>query len=346
MKKLLALINARNKEFYRDKTAMGWTLIFPIIVLLGFTYGYSGKQDPILKVAVANNAVRQSPLLQNFFSTPGIEIKTSTDQANALKKVSRFELDLLLSIEGEPSSPKIVYATNSDSDKGKLAEWLLANSFAKQPGPAPKLEPKKLEGRRVQYSEWVLPGLIAMNIMFGSMFGVGYVIVRYRKNGVLKRLRATPLSAFQFLLAQVVSRMLLMVLTALLVLGIAMLLIGVRNQGSWLDLALFLMVSSVAMISVGLLVAARISSEEVADGVLNLMTWPMIFLSGIWFSIDDAAGWVTGIAKAMPLSHVVRGLRGILLDGTTLAQLSPQIGILLAISAFFILISAAIFRWR
>jgi ABC-type multidrug transport system permease subunit len=185
-----------------------------------------------------------------------------------------------------------------------------------------------------------------MNIMFGSMFGVGYVIVRYRKNGVLKRMRATPLSAFQFLSAQVLSRMFLMVITSGMVLLGSMLLIGFKPQGSWLDLAIFLCVCSTAMISLGLLVAARIANEEVADGVLNLMTWPMIFLSGVWFSIEGASNWVLWSAKLMPLTHIVDGLRSILLEGATLTQVIPQITGLLCLSLIFLAIGSAIFRWR
>ena len=185
-----------------------------------------------------------------------------------------------------------------------------------------------------------------MNIMFGSMFGVGYVVVRYRKNGVLKRLRATPLSAFQFLSAQVISRMLLMLITSFMVLAGAMVLIGFRPQGSWLDLAVFLCVCSTSMISLGLVVAARIATEEVAEGILNLMTWPMIFLSGIWFSIEGASPWVLSGAKLMPLTHVVDGLRAILIEGAGLTQLVPQITVLLVLSVVFLGIGSAIFRWR
>lgn len=346
MKKLLALISARNKEFYRDRSAMGWTLLFPLIVLLGFTYGYSGKQDPVLRVMVTSESTLSNKALQSFFTLPALEVKTITDEKTASKKVARFESDLLLSVEEQGGRTKITYAINSDSEKGKFAERLLAYSLSKNDGVTPTLEAKKLDAVRVRYSDWVLPGLLAMNIMFGSMFGVGYVIVRYRKNGVLKRLRATPLSAFQFLSAQVISRMLLMVLTAFVVLAAAILLIGFKVQGSWLDLMIFLAISSMAMITVGLLVAARINTEEVADGVLNLMTWPMMFLSGVWFSIDDANRWVIWISKLMPLTHVVRGLRAIMIDGAALSQLMPEVGVLLVLSALFVSISAAIFRWR
>jgi len=351
MKKLLALISARNKEFYRDRSAMIWTLVFPFIVLMGFTYGYGGRKDPILRVAAFPTSVQDSPVLRTLKETPGLEVVASDDSTALLKKVERYDLDLAVTLDSSSnssSSPaKIIYSRNKDSDKGLLAERLLLESIHSQPeGARPAFELKAIEGRHLRYSDWLLPGLLAMNIMFGSMFGVGYVIVRYRKNGVLKRLRATPLSAFQFLAAQVVSRMLLMLVTSYMVLGGAMLLIGFKPQGSLIDFGIFLCVSSAAMISVGLVVAARISTEEVAEGVLNLMTWPMIFLSGIWFSVENASRWVLFGSKLMPLTHVVDGLRGILNDGVGIVQLLPQVGILVTLTFVFLGVGSAVFRWR
>jgi ABC transporter DrrB family efflux protein len=261
--------------------------------------------------------------------------------------LSRYEADL--AVRASEDGTRITYAVNADSDKGKLAEKLLQQAVLLQPAPRPTLESQAITGRKVRYADWLLPGLLAMNIMFGSMFGVGYVIVRYRKNGVLKRLRATPLSAFQFLSAQVISRMLLMVVTSFVVVAGAMVVIGFRPASlatATVDLFLFLAVSSAALISVGLVVAAQISSEEVADGVLNLMTWPMIFLSGIWFSLDGASSWVVWISKAMPLSYVVKGLRAILIDGARITDLMPEVSILLVMTAVLMGIGSALFKWR
>lgn len=343
MRKILALIIARNKEFYRDRGTMVWTLLFPFIVLTGFAYGISGHQDPILRIeAIATDLT--APSLKVLQQVPGVAIHLTSDSDSALKKLTRYQTDLV--VETSSSLNRLVYSFNPDSDKGKLAERLLTGEVARLPEPRPTVESRTVSGVRIRYADWVLPGLLAMNIMFGSMFGVGYVIVRYRKNGVLKRLRATPLSAFQFLAAQVVSRVLLMVVTSLMVVAGAMVLIRFKPQGSWIDLALFLAVSAAAMISVGLMVAARISSEEAADNILNLMTWPMIFLSGIWFTLEGASDWVLFGSKLMPLTHVVDGLRAILIDGASLSTLIPQILILGCLSSLFIGIGSWIFRWR
>lgn len=347
MKKLLALIKARNLEFFRDRAALAWTLIFPFIVLAGFAYGYSGKSEPILTVRAFGTGISENAIVRSFRETPGLDFQVVTEETAMMKKLSRYEADLGLQLS--TSGDGLVYFTNPDSERGKLAEQLLRQAHLAQTFPRPGIEARSVPGKKVRYADWLLPGLLAMNIMFGSMFGVGYVIVRYRKNGVLKRLRATPLSALQFLCAQVVSRMMLMGTTSFLVVGGAMLLIGFRPANfpsNMVDLILFLGVSSAAMISVGLVVAAQISSEEVADGVLNLMTWPMIFLSGIWFSLDGASSWVLMISKLMPLTYVVKGLRAILIDGARFTELLPEVGILLVITAVLISIGSALFKWR
>lgn len=339
MRKLWALIGARNKEFYRDRTAMIWTLLFPFIVLAGFAYGYAGRQDPVLRVRAAPAAATSTAALKELAALPAVEVLGVDDEAAARARLERHEVDLVVRVEGE----RLVSARAADSDKGALAERLLKDAAART---SAAVEAREVAGRRLRYADWLLPGLLAMNLMFGSMFGVGYVVVRYRKNGVLKRLRATPLSAFEFLTAQVLSRMLLMLVTSFMVLGGAVVLIGFRPQGSLLALAAFLCVCSTAMISLGLVVAARIANEEVAEGLLNLMTWPMIFLSGVWFSLEGASTWVLWAAKLMPLTHVVDGLRAILIDGAGLASLVPQVAVLLSLSVVFLAVGAAIFRWR
>ncbi len=343
MKKILALVGARNKEFYRDQSAMCWTFLFPLIVLLGFTYGYSGKQDPVLRVEVSPESLVKEEWVEKFKNIPGIQLHGVSDADAGIKRVQRYQTDLL--IQAEAGSPSIGYYLNTESDKGKLAERVFL-SVSNEGHSDLHFERRMSNGRRIPYGEWVLPGLLAMNLMFGSMFGVGYVIVRYRKNGVLKRLRATPLSAFQFLTAQVISRIFLMVSTSYLVLFAAMGLIGFRPHGSLLDFGVFLVISAAAMISVGLLVAARISNEEVADGVLNLMTWPMIFLSGTWFSLEGASHWVHFASNLMPLTHVVDGLRSILIDGVSIHQLYPQVTLLGIISVIFVAVGSFIFKWR
>ena len=136
--------------------------------------------------------------------------------------------------------------------------------------------------------DWLVSGLLSMNMMFSALFGVGYNLVRYRKNGVLKRLKATPLRAFEFLTAQVVSRLILIMSVFTVVYQGSDYFLRFQRLGSLLDLYLIFALGSACLISLGLVVAARVTSEELAGGVLNMLSWPMMFLSGVWFSLEGA----------------------------------------------------------
>ena len=343
MKQFLALFIARNKEFYRDHATLGWTFIFPLIVIAGFAYGYKGDSQTLFKVGVfsqkENTALIafQHQTLQNLKSLESIQWVPIENLEAGIKKVRMHQLDFLIS-----ESENIKYWMNPDSSKGKLVEHLLIQGNKN----AETLDKQAVLGREIRYVEWLIPGILAMNMMFSSLFGVGYTIVRYRKNGVLKRLRATPVTAFQFLAAQLVSRLLLILMTSSLVFLGTKSLVGLTMQGSYLDLLIYHSMGASCMISLGLVFASRISSEEVAEGLLNLLTWPMMFLSGIWFSLDGASPIVQAIAKVFPLTHVVLGARSIILEGAKLSSLLPKLEILGIMGLLFLILGSIFFKWE
>jgi ABC-2 type transport system permease protein len=201
-------------------------------------------------------------------------------------------------------------------------------------------------GAAVRYVDWLFPGILGMNMMFSSLFGVGYVVLRYRKSGFLKRLHASPLSAFEFLTAQVLSRLMLsLVVTVILYVGIAAI-IGFHSIGSTVLLAGVATLGSLSMIALGLTIASRFSSEELVAGLLNLLTWPMMILSGIWFSLEGSPDWVTWIARIFPLTHLLEAARAIMLDGAGLESIIPQVTYLAVTTVAFLAFGAWSFRWR
>lgn len=181
--------------------------------------------------------------------------------------------------------------------------------------------------------------------MFSCMFGVGYVVVRYRKNGFLKRLRATPLSSFEFISAQVASRMVLITGITVVVFTATHIILDTRMEGSYFTLFLVAIVGAISMVSLGLVISARVTSEELAGGLLNMVNWPMMLLSGVWFSLEGAGPFLQNLAKVFPLTHVLDAARSVMLDGATLAEVAPSLGALTALSAVFIGIGARVFRW-
>jgi ABC-2 type transport system permease protein len=198
----------------------------------------------------------------------------------------------------------------------------------------------------VRYVDWLFPGILGMNMMFSCLFGVGYVVLRYRKSGFLKRLHATPLTAFEFLSAQVLSRLLLILfVTGILYAGVGTV-IGFHSTGSVALLALIAVTGALSMIALGLTVAARFSSEELVGGLLNVLTWPMMLLSGIWFSLEGAPHWVQYLAHVFPLTHVLDAARDVMFDGAGLVQVAPHLIYLAVTAVAFLAFGAWSFRWR
>jgi ABC-type multidrug transport system permease subunit len=329
-RRFLATLQARNLEFLRDRTALGWNFIMPVLIVMGFAFMFSTGQEELYKVALYGElspASRLQPLLEMRY----LEFIAVQDLRRAIDKVDRHQLDLLLDPQGER------YWVNSTSPKGYLLEQIL-RPYA--------LSRQSVSGSEIRYVDWVIPGVLGMNIMFSALFGVGYVIVRYRKNGVLKRLRATPLSAFEFLSAQIVSRMIMIVAVTVLVYGGTDLVVDFRMAGSYWLLLLILVLGALSMISVGLLVAARISSEEAANGLLNLLSWPMMLLSGVWFSLEGSHPLVQNLSLVLPLTHMIDAARAVMIDGAGLTDVAGQLAVLALFSVVFVGIGSKTFRWE
>jgi ABC-2 type transport system permease protein len=172
------------------------------------------------------------------------------------------------------------------------------------------------------------------------------VVLRYRKSGFLKRLHATPLSPFEFLSAQVLSRLsLVLVVTLILYCGVAPI-IHFHAAGSALLLFLIAVLGALSLIALGLTVAARFSSEELVGGVLNLLTWPMMLLSGIWYSLEGSPQWVRLVAQVFPLTHMLNAARAVMIDGAGIAQVAPDLAFLALTALAFLGFGAWSFRWR
>ena len=330
LRRFLAALQARNLEFLRDRTALGWNFIMPVLIVFGFAFMFSTGQEELYKVALYGE-VAAGDQLETFLQTRYLEIIPVEDLQRAVDKIDRHQLDLLLAAdEGR-------YWINSTSPKGYMLEQILRPYG---------LQRETVSGGEIRYVDWVIPGVLGMNIMFSALFGVGYVIVRYRKNGVLKRLRATPLSAFEFLAAQITSRILMIVAVTVMVYVGTNLVVDFRMDGSYWLLLLILVLGALSMISVGLLVAARITSEEAANGLLNLLSWPMMLLSGVWFSLEGSHPLVQNLSMLLPLTHMIDAARAVMIEGAGFSDVVGQLGILALFAVVFVTLGSAIFRWE
>ncbi len=336
LRRIYAIFQARNREFLRDRAALSWNLILPIALMFGLSFAFGNDRDAYT-VGVLQQGTEINQDVHPFLKTKFIHFVAYQDFDLATLKVSRHQIDLLVEFGETPR-----YWINPESPKGYFAELALLQSTSSGETNIAKQE---ATGDAVGYADWLLPGILGMNMMFSSLFGVGYVVVRYRKNGFLKRLRATPLTSFEFIAAQVLSRLVLILLITTFIYTGTHLILGTRMEGSYFTLFLVALVGAASLVSLGLVVSARVTSEELAGGLLNLINWPMMMLSGVWFSLEGAPDVVRSIANIFPLTHVLNAARAVMLDGATLIDVGPSLLALTAMSAVFFAVGAKVFRW-
>jgi ABC-2 type transport system permease protein len=345
-KRFWAMFAARNKEFFRDRAAFGWNFLFPFLIVAGFGIIFGGKSFSEYKAGVfpveSPTAIHHRvEIPEDFQSSRYVAFVGVPSFEAGLSLLKQHKIDLLI----QQGTVPYAYWTNESSPKGYILEKMLIASL--QPKDAGYLLNRQvIQGKEIRYIEWLFPGILGMNMMFSALWGVGYVVVRYRKNGVLKRLKATPLTAVEYLSAQMLSRIFLLMFTLIIVWIGCDIIFSFDVAGSYLDLTVVFFMGCLSLTSMGLVLASRGVSEEFTSGVLNFISWPMMFLSGVWFSIEGAPQWIKWVAATFPLTHILTAVRKIMNDGAGLSDVMPELSILSAMTVICLVIGATLFSWN
>jgi ABC-type multidrug transport system permease subunit len=334
---------ARNREFYRDKAAFGWNFLFPFLLIGGFSIIFGGAEQKDFKVGLfpcaepsAAECVPEAMKPIRYIQYIGFG-----ERKSGLGKLRHHKIDMLVELGERPYA----YWVSNTSPKGYIVERMVAADLAEATASVLRRRPS-VEAREIRYIDWLFPGILGMTIMFSALYGVGFVVVRYRKNGVLKRLSATPLTAFEYLAAQVISRILLLLITLVILWVGCDLVFEFTVEGHMANIALLFVLGCLSLCSLGLVVASRGASEEFANGILNFITWPMMFLSEVWFSIEGAPEWVKWLDKLFPLTHLLTGVRKVMNDGAGLTEIGPELAVLAGMTILFLLVGARLFSWN
>ena len=327
---MIVMFHARNLEYIRDRGSFGWNLIFPVAIVFALAIVFSGPPTAVFSISVVSSEFKQP----NLLDFPGIEVLV-VDKDKALERLSHHQTDFVI----DTLETEIRYWLNGNSASGAILERLLEYTESRP------LVRGETRGTAIRYIDWVVPGILAMNMMYSALWGVGYVIVRYRQSGYLRRLKATPLTKFEFLVSQVASRLLVTLTATAIVFFGTNLFLDFKMVGSLGLLFLTAIIGSLSVITLGLAIACRTESKEFADGLLNAVTFPMLLLSEIWFSLDGSPVWLRYFAEILPLTHILEAARAIMLDDASVLDIADE---LLALVGFCILgmgISIKLFRW-
>ena len=341
---LLALTQARIREFVREPEALFWVFVFPILmaVVLGFAFR-DHPPDPV-PVGIVNGS-DSAAITQALTGAGTTRPQIYATLPEGLQALRTGKITLLVE---EDAKKELVYHFDPTRPDARIARLEVDDAIQRARGrtdPAPARE-TLIHEKGSRYIDFLLPGILGLNLMGTGIWGVGFSIVNARLKKTLKVMVATPMRKSDFLLAQIFSRFLFLILEVTLILAFGVVAFHVPIRGSLALVGLTTVLGSLCFAGIGLLVAARARTLEAASGLMNLVMVPMWLLSGVFFSSERFPKAAQPVIQALPLTALNNALRAVMLEGKTLPAVSGE---LLIVAVWGILAFAAalkIFRWQ
>jgi ABC-2 type transport system permease protein len=339
------LVKARMRELQREPEVIFWVFVFPLLLALGLGVAFRNKPADKTSVAIAAGPGAQQVLSLIERSPQKTSIRaTVVDALDARKGFRLGKYDLVVESDGnggfqylyDPARPESVLS------KSELDDALQSAAGRKDPLPTSAVVSSEPGSR---YIDFLIPGLIGMNVMNSGMWSIGFALVDMRQRKLLKRFVATPLRKSDFLLALACSRLVLMAIEVGLLLGFGVLVFHLRVLGSVFSIVLLATTGAIAFASLGLLTASRAQKIESVSGLINLVMMPMWIFSGVFFSYERFPAMVQPFIRALPLTALNDALRATILEGSSLGSQAGRLLILVLWGGVSFVLAMRWFRW-
>jgi len=335
---LYQLTAVRFRLTLREPEAIFWIFIFPVLLAAGLGIAFRNRPADVLPVAATT-----PQLTQALAADKGLHA-TTLDEAGGTHALATGSI-LLLAVQ-QPGAVGYQYDnTNPDARTARLLADRAVQAAAGQRDALPT-ENRLIRETGSRYIDFVVPGLLGMNLMGSAIWGLGFAIVEARQKKLLKRMVASPMPRWQYLASFLLSRLVMLVIEVVAFLGFAGLVFGVPFRGSLWQLAFLCVLTSMAFSALGLLISSRAKTMEAASGLMNLVMLPMWILSGVFFSASRFPAVIQPFVRALPLTAANEAFRANMLQGVGLDHLLAPVAILLAWLIIPFGISLRIFRWR
>lgn len=360
MRAFRKLLIANFKQFFRDKTAVFFTFAFPLIFIGIFGLVFGGEETVNYNIGLANydNSAIGAGISQTIKDIPIFEVSEGelSDKLTELKDgdlraVVVIPADIEASIAAGRAVAITVYHDPSQTTSVQIILPVLRQvvgeidrQLTQQPVVLTLAE-ESILSQNLRYIDFFVPGILAMSIMMTGFFGV-MPLVEWREKKVLKRLGVTPLRRSTVVFSQVAFRLVLTVLQAIILLGVAYFAFNVQVIGNWFMLLGLLLLGTLSFISIGYLVASRARTVEGAMPIINLITFPMMFLSGIFFPVEIMPDFMRPVVAAFPLTYLGDAFRQIMVDATPLHPLIIDVAVLGGWLIVCMVLAIRFFRWE
>ncbi len=335
---LYQLTVTRFKLTLREPEAIFWIFVFPILLALGLGIAFRNRPADVLPVGATTPR-----LVQALAADKGLRA-TEMDEAAGVRALATGNI-LLLAVG---NANGVVYQYDDTNPDARTARMIADHAIQVAAGRRDPVEVRNqlMHETGSRYIDFLVPGLLGMNLMGSAMWGLGFSIVDARAKKLLKRMVASPMPRWQYLAAYLLARLIMLAIEVVVLLGFAWAVFRVPFRGPLAELALICVLSSLTFSALGLLVASRARTMEAVSGLMNVVMMPMWIMSGVFFSPTRFPLFLQPLVQALPLTAAINAMRGNMLQGTQLSHMMMPMAILLAWFALPFAVSLRIFRWR
>ncbi len=338
---LIELTRTRLREFFREKGALFWVFGFPLLMAMGLGLAFRSKPPDLPRVAVVGDPT--ASLVRAVLDSPRLHAASSSE-GQARRDLARAKVDVVVLVDGGTPT----YLLDPTQEKATLARLVAEDVLERAAGRRDVLQArqKTITDPGLRYIDFLLPGLLGLNLMGSSVWGLGYNLVLARKRRLLRRYAVTPMRRYQFLLSYFLSRSFFVLLETAVLVIFGALVFGTVVKGSYFSLVLVAFAGAASFAGISLVVGARVESTESANGWMNLIQLPMWVLSGAFFSYERFPVVLHAPIRVLPLTALVDALRGVWNEGMALGALLPELLVLCLWGGAGFAIALRTFRWQ
>jgi ABC-2 type transport system permease protein len=349
MRPILALIKANLKMTARNRAAFFWDLAFPAIFILIFGAVFSDQTVTFsVGIAGSESALRDgvTQAMEDLDSFD-VHIGEANAELDALANGDRLIVVIFgQQSDGELPPVEVVY-DEAAGPNGQLAQNAVLQVIQAVAGQGLGLDitQRGMSADHYSFIDFFVPGILAMSIMNSGVIGLSTAFVNYRERGILRRIRVTPFPLTQFILTRLASEVLIAIAQALILVALAWAVYDLNVVGNWALIFFVIVVGALAFLAIGFAISSVARNVMQAAVYANIITFPMLFLSGIFFSLDTAPEWLQPIARVLPLAYLVEALREPMTRGRGISEIWEELAALGLIFAVALFVAVRYFRW-
>lgn len=351
MKEILATTVAFMKMSVRNRQAIFWNLAFPALFILLFGVIFNSGNNVNFNVGVAGPAsASQDAFVKALDSSSAFKVHTGDTEQKELKSLKDSNRDVVVvfgAATGTARPPVTIYYDNSNGPNAQIAVSAVRQVLLETSGTTADaaIQQKPVSTLNVTFIEFLVPGILAMSLMNSGIIGLSTSFVAFRERGIFRRIKVTPFPLWQFLLARVLSQLVIALIDAVILIVMAKIVFGLTVRGNPLLILAVLIIGGLSFLSIGYLIASFSKNVETAASYANLITFPMLFLSGVFFSVDSAPKWIQPVTKVLPLKYLVDALRDPMMLGRGISAIWIDLLVLAGVFVACMLLSVRYFRW-